>query len=59
MVVADARGTAQYVWHKRLFEDKGVVLKEEFLPTDEDGAKAIVDKITARFLPYRGDHMIV
>ena len=60
VVSADADGTARYVWHKRLFEDKGAVLKEEFLPADEDGAKAIVDKIAARFLPAnREDDMIV
>ena len=52
VVSADASGTARYVWHKRLLEDKGTVLKEEFLPTDEDGAKAIVEKIAARFLPF-------
>jgi hypothetical protein len=51
VVSADASGTARYVWHKRLLEDKGKVLKEEFLHTDEDGAKAIVEKIAARFLP--------
>ncbi len=51
VVSANGNGTALYVWHKRLLEDKGAVLKEEFLPTDEDGAKAIVERIAARFLP--------
>jgi hypothetical protein len=51
VVSANASGTARYVWHKLLLEDKGAILKEEFLPTDEDGAKAIVAKIVARFLP--------
>jgi hypothetical protein len=51
VVSANGNGTARYVCHKRLLEDKGAVLKEEFLPTDEDGAKAIVEKIAARFLP--------
>jgi hypothetical protein len=60
VIAANGNGTAQHVWHKRLLEEKGLVLKEEFLPTDEDGAKAIVEKIAARFLPSnRGDHMIV
>ena len=55
VVAANGNGTAQHVWHKRLLEEKGVVLKEEFLPTDEDGAKAIVEKIAARFLPPKGE----
>ena len=54
VVAANGNGTARYVWHKRLLEEKGAVLKEEFLPTDEDGAKAIVKKIAARFLPSKG-----
>ena len=50
VVVANGKGTALSVWHKRLREDKGTVLKEQFLPTDEQGAKAIVEKIVAHFL---------
>lgn len=53
VVSANANGTARYVWHKHLLEDKGAILKEEFLPVDEDSAKAIVEKIAARFLPNR------
>ncbi len=50
VISAHGDGTALEVWHKRLLEDKGAVLKEEFLPTDEDGTKAIVNEIVARFL---------
>ena len=50
VVVANGKGTALRVWHKRLREDKGTLLKEQFLPTDEEGAKAIVEKIVAHFL---------
>jgi len=50
VVVTNGNGTALCVWHKRLREDKGTLLKEEFFPTDEHGAKAIVEKIVARFL---------
>lgn len=58
VVAANGNGTAQRVWHKRLLEDKGAVLEEEFLPSDEDGAKAIVETIVARFLTSnRGDQM--
>ena len=49
VVSANADGTARYVWHRRLLEDKGAVLREELLPTDEDSTKAIVEKIVARF----------
>jgi hypothetical protein len=51
VISANGNGTARDVWHKRLLEDKEAVLKEEFLPTDEDSTKAIVDEIVARFLP--------
>jgi hypothetical protein len=50
VVVANGKGTALRVWHKRLREDKGRVLEEEFLPTDEQSAKAIVENIVAHFL---------
>ena len=50
LVVTNGKGTALRVWHKRLREDKGTVLKEQFLPTDEQAAKAIVEKIVAHFL---------
>jgi len=50
VVVTNGKGMALRVWHKRLREDKGTVLKEQFLPTDEQGAKAIVEKIVAHFL---------
>jgi hypothetical protein len=50
VVVANGKGTALHVWHKRLREDKGRVLEEKFLPTDEQGAKAIVENIVAHFL---------
>jgi len=53
VISANGNGTARNVWHKRLLEDKGAVLKEEFYPTDEDDTKAIVDEIVARFLPSR------
>jgi hypothetical protein len=53
VVSANANGTARYIWHKHLLEDKGAVLKEEVLPIDEDSTKAIVQKIAARFLPSR------
>ena len=53
VISANGNGTARDVWHKRLLENKAAVLKEEFLPTDEDGTKAIVDGIVARFLPSR------
>jgi hypothetical protein len=52
---ANANGTARYVWHKHLLEDKGAVLKEEFFPVDEDSMKAIVEKIAARFLTNLND----
>lgn len=52
VVAANASGTARYVWHKHLLEDKGAVLKEEFFPVDEYSTKAIVEKIAARFLPF-------
>ena len=52
---ANANGTARYVWHKHLLEDKAAVLKEEFFPVDEDSTKAIVEKITARFLTNLND----
>jgi len=51
MISADGNGMARDVWHKRLLEEKGAVLQEEFYATDEDGTKAIVEKIVARFLP--------
>jgi hypothetical protein len=50
VIAANSNGTAHNVWHRRLLEDNGAVLKEEFQPTDEDGARAIVEKIVARFL---------
>jgi hypothetical protein len=50
VVVTNGKGTALHVWHKCLREDKGTVLKEQFLPADEQGAKAIVEKIVAHFL---------
>ncbi len=50
VVVANGNGTAHRVWHRRLLENKGAVLKTEVLASDQDGAKAIVDDIVARFL---------
>jgi hypothetical protein len=50
VISANGNGTAHNVWHRRLLEDNGAVLKEEFQPTDEDSARAIVEKIVARFL---------
>ena len=50
LISANANGMARSVRHKRLLEDKGTVLKEEFLPTDEDSTKAIVGEIVVRFL---------
>jgi hypothetical protein len=51
VVSANADGTTRSIWHKRLLEDNGRVLKEEFLPTDAAGTKAIVEEIAVRFLP--------
>jgi len=42
--------TLELTRHKRLLEDKGAVLKEELLPTDEESTKAIVGEIVVRFL---------
>jgi hypothetical protein len=54
VVSANANGAVRQVWHKLLLEDNGAVLKEEFLPIDEDRTKAIVGGIAARFLPSNG-----
>ncbi len=50
VISADGDGTARNIWHRRLLEDKGTVLKDELQPTDEDSARAVVEKIVARFL---------
>ncbi len=50
VISADGDGTARNIWHRRLLEDQGTVLKDELQPTDEDSAKAVVEKIVARFL---------
>lgn len=43
-------GNVVGIWHKRIIEEKSLVVGEEYLPVNEKEATSVVRKIVARFL---------